>query len=213
MGNTIDVETFELQPVSKKPKSRYILQSSSALALNQGAHYTLIAVILVAIAFMLQGFVDPEGNLTKGIIPASLQNAASEFKPPGAVIHDARLAAQRNYDESTVGQVSHRIMDLLHMHRHEDVPPAERKAIVVHHDAENDGVVSTEVHVGEDDVIQKHKQAKKWEDLSHHEQKQWKETLGEAGLWAVGEGETILKGIFFGQLGGLVGQAAAGVIG
>ncbi|CAI6340285.1 unnamed protein product [Periconia digitata] len=213
LGNSIDVETFELQPVSKKPKSRYILQSSSALALNRGASYMLVAVIICAIAFMLQGFIDPEGNLTRSIVPASLQNAASEIKAPGAVIHDARVAAQHNLGDSTAAKVSDRLLDLLDMHGREDLPAEERKAIVVHHDPEKDGVVSAEVHVGEEDVVKKHGEARKWEDLSHHEQKEWKETLAEAGMWAVGEGETVLKGIFFGQLGGLVGQVAQGVIG
>jgi prolactin regulatory element-binding protein len=214
LGNSIDVETFELQTASQKPKSRYILQSATSSLLNSSAKYILFAVIIGAIALILQGFIDPQGSLTKGIIPSSLQNAASGLSPPGAVVEEARnAAAQINNADSPVAETSHRLLDLLHIHRHHDTPPTEHKAIVVHHDPDNDGSLNTEVHVGEEDVVRKHTEAKRWEELSKHEQRKWKEALADAGMWAVGEGETVLKGIFFGQLGGLVGQVAQGVIG
>ncbi|KAF2644918.1 hypothetical protein P280DRAFT_466182 [Massarina eburnea CBS 473.64] len=213
LGNSIDVETFELQPISKKPKSRYLLQSARSLAVTNTAKYIVIAVIIGAIALILQGFIDPEGSLTKSIIPSGLQNAASGLKPPGQVIDDTRNAALLNDGNSPVVKASQRLLDLLHLHRHPERPRAEHKAIVVHHDPDNDGALSTEVHQGEEDVVKKHTDAKKWEQLSHGEQKKWKERLSSAGLWAAAEGETILKGIFFGQLGGIVGHAAAAVIG
>jgi prolactin regulatory element-binding protein len=36
----------------------------------------------------------------------------------------------------------------------------------------------------------------------------WKEKLTSAGMWAVEEGETVLKGIFFSEAAGIVGQMA-----
>lgn len=60
--------------------------------------------------------------------------------------------------------------------------------------------------------MKKHAAARKWEELSHEERNQWKEKLSDAGMWAVGEGETILKSIFFGQLGGAIGHAVEGVL-
>jgi hypothetical protein len=62
-------------------------------------------------------------------------------------------------------------------------------------------------------VIKKHNEAKKWDELSEEERHYWRTRLSEAGMWAVGEGETILKSIFFGNIAGAIGAAAQGVIG
>ena len=51
---------------------------------------------------------------------------------------------------------------------------------------------------------------KKWEDLEHHEREGWKRKLIEAGEWTLDEGETILKGVLFSGLAGVVGGAVAG---
>lgn len=51
--------------------------------------------------------------------------------------------------------------------------------------------------------------AKKWEDLLEHERLAWKLRLMEAGEWAVEEGESVLKGVFFSGLA----QGVAGVVG
>lgn len=216
LGNSIDVETFELYPLSKKPQSRHLLQSATSKAWADRAKYTLIAMIVLAIALMLQGFIDPEGSLTKGIIPEGLQNAANRMQPPGAVANGDRDAANLDGANSPAVKATHRLRDLLHLHRntHSDsAPVAEQKALVVHHDRETDGTLSTEVHDGEYDVVKKHTEAKRWEDLSKHEQKRWKDKLVSAGMWTIEEGETILKGVFFSEAGALVGRVAAGVIG
>lgn len=109
----------------------------------------------------------------------------------------------------------HRIQDLLHLHMpHHDSPaaPAQQKALIIHHDAEDAGL-STEVHESTDEVIKKHTEAKQWEELSDEEKHFWRKKLSDAGMWAVGEGETILKSIFFGNIAGAIGAAAQGVIG
>lgn len=214
LGNTIDVETFELQPVSSKPKSRYILNSARTRVVNSGAKYLLIAVLVAVAALLLQGFVDPEGSLTRNIVPARFQKVAADIKTPGAAADEARKLAQKIVPDTPAVAVESKIRDLLHLHKaHTDAPAAEKKAIIIHHDPDADGTLSTEVHAGEEDVVKKHAQAKKWDELSQHEQKVWKEKLAGAGMWAVDEGETILKSIFFGQLAGLVGQVAQGAIG
>jgi prolactin regulatory element-binding protein len=212
LGNSIDVETFELKPLAKKPGSRHVLQTAGRKAVTETARYLVIAMIVAAVALMLQGFVDPEGNYTKRWVPESLQSAAKEFVPPGVAIHEAREAARFHAPDS-IAKTGHRIADLLHLHRSTEDPTAAQKALVVHHDPETEGKLSTEVHEGEEDVVKKHTQAKRWEDLSEGEQVKWKEQLAHAGMWAVEEGETVLKGIFFGQLGGVIGGVAQGVLG
>jgi prolactin regulatory element-binding protein len=217
LGNSIDVETFELRQLSKKPGSRHVLQSAGSKAMADVAMYFMIAVIVAAVALMAQGFADPEGSYTKGLLPESLQRAASNLKPPGLVLQEAREAARHKIPDVPVVQTSDRLRDLLHIEQ----PHAEagnavvavQKAVVVRHNPDTDGQLDIEVHEKHEDLAEKYTEAKRWEDLSHSEQSMWKEKLAEAGRWAVDEGETILKGIFFSQAREVVGHVAQGVIG
>jgi len=209
LGNTISVETFELHPISSAPKSRYQLSSASSRYMAKGATYTVVAIVIAVVALLLQSILDPEGTLTNSLVPSSLRNSAG-ISPPGALGDEVRFPGSKIVPDaikSPVIETTHRIQDLLHLHKHK-----EEKALIIHHDPE-DSSLSTEVHPDHEEVIKKHTEARKWEELSHAEQKRWKEKLSSAGMWAVDEGETILKGIFFGQIGGLVGQVAQGVLG
>jgi hypothetical protein len=164
------------------------------------------------LAFMIQSLIDPEGNLTKNIIPKSMQNAAGRLQAPGGRVEEARRAKlSTDGIEVPVAKAAHRLRDLLHLHRSEGEEDSQ-KALVIHHDPELGSSLSTEVHASSEDVIKKHTEAKTWEELSHAERKRWKDKLIDAGMWTVEEGETILKSIFFGQMGGLVGQVAQGVM-
>lgn len=218
LGNSIDVETFELYPSSKKAGSCYVLQSARSKAIADGAKYAVIAVVIAAIALMLQGLLNTEGTLTQSLM-YSFHDAAESVKAPAAIVaDDVRSAANLNNADSPVAKAQHRLRDLLHAHIHSvtasepsSTPP--QKALVIHHDPDTDGSLSTEVHEGEHDVVKKHTEARKWEELDKHEQRRWKEKLADAGMWTIEEGETILKGIFFSEAGALVGRVAAGVIG
>jgi len=85
--------------------------------------------------------------------------------------------------------------------------PSSPKQILVRHDGQS---LSTLTH-HDADVLSKH--GKSWDELPHEEKKRWKERLISAGEWAVEEGETVLKGVFFSELGGAIGGAVAGVVG
>jgi hypothetical protein len=52
---------------------------------------------------------------------------------------------------------------------------------------------------------------KAWDDLNREQKQIWKQKLIEAGHWAEDMGETILKGVLFGEIGGAIGHAVAGV--
>jgi prolactin regulatory element-binding protein len=178
------------------------------------ATYAVIAVVVAALALMIQSLIDPEGNLTKGLVPASLQNTAGNTF--GEVLRAKRHAAALNNANTPAIKVERRIRDLLHLQN----PPLgseasqSEKALVIHHDPEFGAELQTEVHEGgHESVLKKHTEAKKWDDLSKEDQLRWKEKLQDAGVWTIQEGETILKSIFFGQIGGLVGQVAQGVLG
>jgi prolactin regulatory element-binding protein len=170
-------------------------------------------MITAAVALMIQTLVDPEGHLTRGIIPASLQNAA--VKTFGETHRANRQAAILNNVNTPAVRVERRLRDLLHLDNPppgSDSPQSE-KALIIHHDPDTDGTLSTEVHDSHKAVLMKHDTAKRWDELSAEDQQLWKKKLQDAGMWAVEEGETIFKSIFFGQIGGLVGQVAQGVLG
>lgn len=52
--------------------------------------------------------------------------------------------------------------------------------------------------------------ARSWEELGHEQQKLWRDRLKKGGYWAEDMGETVLKGILFGELAGAVGAMVGG---
>ena len=87
------------------------------------------------------------------------------------------------------------------------VPATEAKALVVHHDGDS---LSTELH---HDEVDAERQGRRWEELEHEEKESWKRRLLDAGEWAVEEGETVLKGVFFSEVAGFVGGVVGGLAG
>ncbi|TQW00046.1 guanine nucleotide exchange factor-like protein [Cordyceps javanica] len=57
---------------------------------------------------------------------------------------------------------------------------------------------------------QVHGPGKSWEDLPEAQQHAWKARLHDAGAWTQQMGETVFKGILFGEIGGAIGHAMAG---
>lgn len=211
LGNTISVETFELQPYN----GRYVVQTARTRNIYTAATYLVIAMIVAALALMIQSFIDPEGELTRHVVPRSLQNAGSRYKPMGELAREKRHNVHLNNVNTPTMETVHRIQDFLHLHMPHDASfnsPGQQKALVIHHDAEG-AELSTEVHEGTAEVIKKQTEARQWEELSEEERHYWRRKLTDAGMWAVGEGETILKSIFFGNIAGAIGAAAQGVIG
>lgn len=164
------------------------------------------------LALMVQSLLDPQGNWTKGIVPAQLQNAASNYKAPGLLMEEARAKATLEEQTSAFAEATQRIRDLLDLHGKPERKDSPEKALVIREDAETGSTLSAEVHDGPEDIVKRHTEAKKWEELSQEERKRWRDKLVDAGMWAVEEGETILKGIFFSQAGAMVGHVAQGVL-
>lgn len=82
---------------------------------------------------------------------------------------------------------------------------ADHPAIV-----EGDGEQTTkklQVDVHDSDA---HGSARAWDELHANEQDAWKEKLRDAGAWTQGMGESVFKGVFFGELAGVVGRVVAG---
>lgn len=104
-------------------------------------------------------------------------------------------------------QAFKKIRSILHAHHNKEDQPADVKVpgAVMFKDSEHGVTLSTHEH--EDHL--EGSGAKKWEDLSQQEQHIWRKRLSDAGHWAEGETEKVLKGVFFGTIAGLVGAAMA----
>ncbi|KAF2016269.1 hypothetical protein BU24DRAFT_422607 [Aaosphaeria arxii CBS 175.79] len=215
LGNSISVETFELKFTSSKAGTRYILQSPHAGTIYKVVTSTGAFFVLLFVALMVQSLLDPQGNLTKAYLPTGLTKAASGLKPPGAIMHESRVASAKleaaaENIKVPVEQATRRIKDILDLHAGDE--SSAEKAVVIHDDPETDASLNTEVHADTEEVVKRHAEAKQWDDLSHAEQNRWRHKLMDAGVWAVEEGETILKGIFFSEAAGIVRHVAEGVI-
>ncbi|KEY64845.1 hypothetical protein S7711_08852 [Stachybotrys chartarum IBT 7711] len=55
-----------------------------------------------------------------------------------------------------------------------------------------------------------HGPGKTWDELEHEQREAWKGKLKEAGAWTQGMGESVFKGILFGEIAGAVGRAMGG---
>ena len=81
--------------------------------------------------------------------------------------------------------------------------------IIVQHD-KNSKSLSADVRDASTVIEDTHK---KWEDLEAHERETWKRRLIDAGEWFVEEGEAVLKGVFFQNIGLAVGAAVGRGVG
>jgi len=81
---------------------------------------------------------------------------------------------------------------------------------VVNNSPEEGEEVSARVHDEETDGPHG---GKTWDELEHQQKEAWKRKLKDAGHWTEGMGETVFKGVLFGELAGAVGQAVAGSFG
>ncbi|KAL8683701.1 MAG: hypothetical protein Q9186_000335 [Xanthomendoza sp. 1 TL-2023] len=138
---------------------------------------------------------------------ASELNAASEAYSATASLSVSSLSSSATAEASTG---HHHIRDLLsrhHRHRRHESSSAIPH-MVIHDDEENGKLKAGFHHPGKVDG----KEAKRFEDLTKTEKEMWKKRLRDAGVWTVAEGESVLKGVFFGSIAGAVGNAVRGAM-
>lgn len=147
-------------------------------------------------------------NIASDSILSSLNSLASE------ALSSVSSASSAVVSSSTPKASSLRIRGLLSRHHHHRHPATDSPAphMVIH--AEEGGDIKARFLNQKDAVLAEGSNGKtqKWEDLTHKERELWKKRLQEAGAWAVDEGEAVLKGVFFGQVAGFVGEAVRGAI-
>jgi len=201
LSNTLVVDTFPLQPVRTKAKPRYMIDNAGFVsrAVHSNIHYVVAAIVLFISLFLAQNLLDaqaPEGQLSRiQLVPTSLRNymagARVDSDPIKNVIQDAVEAA-------TPQRLSDLVPDAL--------AGAVPSTIVVKPDAKG-GSLAAEVHDDSEAVVND-PNAKRWDELTKKEQEVWKKRLEKAGRWSAGEGEKILKSIFFSEVAGAIGRAA-----
>ncbi|KAI0480778.1 hypothetical protein GGR56DRAFT_289922 [Xylariaceae sp. FL0804] len=88
-----------------------------------------------------------------------------------------------------------------------DVQPQEAQQLVIKHEdlgaVGPDGLPGLHVGVHDEDV---HGPATPWEDMKPEERDLWKQRLKQSGHWMEDMGETIFKGVLFGEIGGAIGN-------
>ncbi|KAL8666488.1 MAG: hypothetical protein Q9168_007482, partial [Polycauliona sp. 1 TL-2023] len=134
---------------------------------------------------------------------SSALNAASSAASELSAASEAYSATTSSSVSSAAAQASttasHHVRDLLSRHfqyRQQQPPPDSEIHHMVIHDDEESGKLKAGFHrPGKEGSAA---EVKKFEELSTKEKEMWKRRLREAGVWAVDEGEAVLKGVFFG---------------
>ena len=235
---TIVVHTLHLSPYppEKNDNPRYVLNVPGSSVAAQNVFSICMAILIIGLAaFLLQATLEVKGAVpltlgapnwlspswrdrlykpysvlanetTADTIPQAVSDAIAAINPsadtmPSALTSaiDAIKSAPSHITIPSVDLAQARLIDLVSSNTQLETP----KAVVIRDTGPD---LSTEIHHDVDAV--KEKALKKWEDLSEKQQRGWKQKLVDAGHWVEDQGETVLKGVFFGELAGVV---AAGV--
>jgi hypothetical protein len=188
MGNTIVIHTLPLSPIHHKSRPlRYVLARPWR---PRKAVLSILLLVVVALAGVVIRVIPGGSPPILGI---------TRFAP-GFREHIAEpYVVDTDKGSSTPQSIGH-LKSLLDQDNGGESP----KTIVIREDEATE--VRADVHTDEEAV----KGAKKWEELEERQREGWRKKLGKAGQWAAGEGEAILKGVFFAELGGAIGGAVGG---
>lgn len=91
----------------------------------------------------------------------------------------------------------------------EDHPSAEGEGITADEKIIAVGIHNEEDHGDVETWAERHGNAKTWEELSAAQKNAWKHRMQQAGAWTQNMGESVFRGIMFGELAGAVGHAVA----
>lgn len=230
VNNTVVVHTLPLFPVplsvkrgqSRTPRYVVALPSTKA-AFGMGVIVSIVAILLGAT--FIQSLLEIRGGVpikirARDYVPLRIQELVGRpYEFPAGYLKSTPTIT------STFTSTSTSDVHPTGYNHHLGVPadPEDGSALRLPTFFEQiksnpDDVFVITHHEGEDEVKAiKHDEeshgphgGKEWDEL-HHEQKEgWKKKLKDAGYWAEDMGETLLKGVVFGELAGVVGQAVGG---
>ncbi|KAL6243285.1 hypothetical protein RBB50_009837 [Rhinocladiella similis] len=225
----VKVQYLPLRPFptlyTKNP--RYVLIPPGRSETMQTTFSVFFALVVVGVvAVLMQAFCEIRGAVPpmlgasdwlsprmRDVIarPYIFADGIPSIKPSDIPVA-AHSATERVKDaaENVQSEIAHVVSDLgktLEDFVKENSRLETPKAIIVRDGAEA-GELSTEVLEHDADLI-KDETLKKWEELSEYQQRSWKRKLIETGHWAEKQGESVLKGILFSELAGMVGNMVA----
>lgn len=218
VSNTVVVHTIPLFPVplsmikgqSKTP--RYVVALPSK-AQARGISGAIVVIIIALISVFVQSVVDIRRGredlfgLSKRL-PLGIQEALG--RP-----YEFPVGYAENVDVVTITTPAQVVTQTVGYNPADGTPVPLHALVDQLKSGEGEGVV---VLSGDDGVQAKlHDEekhgahgAKKWEELAKEEKNLWVRKLKDAGHWAEDMGETVFKGVLFGEIAGAVGQAVAG---
>ncbi|ESZ93035.1 hypothetical protein SBOR_6556 [Sclerotinia borealis F-4128] len=219
ISNTVIVHTLPLFPVplsvqrgqSRTPRYVVALPSSKTIY-SLGIIVSILAALLTAILMQsileIRGAVKPHLGVAN-YLPVPLQEAIGKPYTFPSNYHAL------NTHTSTPSSNPTSTPDFFASLRTSS-PGSPPPHIYLHHgpailipDQEtSSGITSPEIPSSIKAVVhdkQIHKGGKSWEELAAPQRESWKRKLKEAGQWVEEMGETIFKGVVFGELGGMVG--------
>ncbi|CAG8961979.1 hypothetical protein HYFRA_00014024 [Hymenoscyphus fraxineus] len=227
VSGTVVVHTLPLFPVplsmkrgqSKTPRYVVALPSSAAA---MGISLILVTLGILLGAVFVQGVLEIRGGISNSInardyVPLRLQeiigrpfafpegyNAvpSSTVSPkPGKIAHKPDMPTEPS-DSSLPGSNT-LLPELLSSLKSEADPTGSPKYFIQDHPASPEGF---KAHIHDEELHS----GSSWEEMTHEQKEKWLAKLKKAGYWAEDMGETILKGVVFGTLGGMVGEAVGG---
>lgn len=208
LANDLVIDTLPLFPATTKTRtSRFLLAKPARGGLwgSIGTPLLILGFVLGITLILFQSYMQAQSAGAKvQLMPEAWQNAWNAYRERAV---EMSSPISRRVEKVTHTHAGKRVLDLLHAHREEPYH-TEKKSIVLSHEEGDGGGLSHEVHERE----QVPEDVKRWEDLTPAQQRWWREKLVKAGAWSADYGEGILKGVFFSELAGAVGRAAAEAI-
>ena len=227
IANTCVVHTLPLSPYPSPPKpdtpARYLLALPVRSTFTQNSISMFVALFAIAIAaFFLQAFTEIRGGTPEYLgvkqwlpdtvhdliaRPYMFEDAASTaiMTPLSKVSEAGETPIQVIKSAASEAQTKLGLRGLLSQRNiGSDTSDNANHAIIVRHEDEENSLSAELRHPSQ--VVEG--ENKRWEDLQKHEKEAWKKRLIDAGEWAIEEGESVLKGIFFSGIGAAVGAAA-----
>ncbi|KAH7393592.1 hypothetical protein BKA64DRAFT_91887 [Cadophora sp. MPI-SDFR-AT-0126] len=234
VSNTVVVHTLPLFPVplsvkrgqSKTPRYVVALPSSAAV-FGMGILVSIIGIALAAI--IIQGILEIRGGVpvylnARDHLPVVLQERLGRpyefpegYKPVPSPTGTEDAVSKVNVHPTGI---NHHIGVPLDSESDSAIPlPEFFEQLQLQQQASGDNVVllregegedaGVETHVHDEEKHGKH-DAKTWDELPKEQKEGWKKRLSDAGHWAEEMGESVLKGVLFSELAGVVGDAVRG---
>jgi len=212
MGQTVVVHTIPLRRLSTASKipgapprpPRYVVALKSR-GPNPASIIIFSAIIIAVLGALLQGTLEVAGLIQPSIgarhlVPKHWLNpvptyVSGDFKESDQIgTHSPFLAEFLAEQKLSVGSKGE----------------GEGQKVVLTADDDLDGETGGQgVKVDAHDE-ERHADARSWDELPLSQKRAWRKRLEKAGQWTEEMGETVLKGVLFGEIGGAIGQMVAG---